>query len=96
MATQEYQEELIRKGCPAVGIARNVKIHNAAKRRRAVLRTLVSWWVGAQPGREMWEIHRRFYYRFGVDIGTAFTLKEQETQGLIDRIKARYTEDIVV
>lgn len=96
MATQEYQAELIRKGCPAVGIARNVKIHNAARRTRAVLRALVSWWVGAQPGRDMSEIHRRFFYRFGVDIGTAFTLKEQETQGLIERIKTRYTEDLIV
>lgn len=96
MSTVSYQQNLVSRGCPAAGIARNVRIHNAAKRRRAVLRCLVDWWVGAQAGRDVGEVHKRFYYRFGVDIGTAFTLREQETNDLICRVSAGFGKDVII
>ena len=69
--------------------------HRDNKYRRQVLRELVAWWIGMQPeGRPLAEKHRRFYYRFGIDIGTAFTLKAADTDALIDRIKQRFSEDI--
>jgi len=48
-----------------------------------------------QPaGRELAEKHRRFFHRFGIDIGTAFTLSAKDTDALIERIKERFAEDM--
>lgn len=72
-----------------------MKRHQEAKYRRQVLKELVAWWVGMQPaGRDLKEKHRRFYHRFGVDIGTAFTLNAKDTDALIDTIKRRFAEDM--
>lgn len=73
-----------------------IKRHQAAKYRRGVLRNLVGWWTGTleQYGRTMPEIHRIFYYRFGIDIGTAFTLDVKQTDELINKIQKNYTKDL--
>lgn len=92
---QEYAIDQARRGIPSVGRGRDMKRHLGSRHRREVLRNLVAWWVGCQPeGRTLSEKHRRFFHRFGVDIGTAFTLKEKETDALIERIKQRFNEDI--
>lgn len=95
MPDDEYRKSLVTKGVPYIGQSRLMRLHKAAKYRRSVLRNLVGWWVGMQRGRELSEIHKRFYYRFGVDIGTAFTLGIKETDALIDKIKKRFNEDII-
>lgn len=94
MPADEYALDQARRGIPAIGRPRDMKRHMAGVHRREVLRNLVGWWVGMQTGRELSEVHRRFYHRFGVDIGTAFTLNAKETDGLIDRIKQRFKEDL--
>ena len=74
---------------------RLIRKHEAAKYRRLVLRNFVAWWVGMQPAdRPLAEKHRRFYHRFGIDIATAFTLGEQETDQLIQTIKTKFTKDL--
>ena len=75
---------------------KQIRRHQAAKYRREVLRNLVGWWVGMQPkGRRMSEVHRRFFHRFNVDIATAFTLSEKDTNNLIDTITQRFSEDLI-
>lgn len=97
MDDDEYRIDQLKRHIPAVGRGADMKRFQASKTRRAVLRELVAWWVGMQPkGREMNEIHRRFYHRFGIDIGLAFTLNAADTDALIKRIELRYTEDLVV
>jgi len=91
----DYAQDQLARGIPAVGRGADMKRHREAKYRRSVLKELVAWWVGAQEGREIGEIHRRFYHRFGVDIGTAMTLKARETDALIEKIKQRFSEDLV-
>lgn len=92
----EYAAGQIARGVPSIGRPADLRRHREAKYRRRVLRELVAWWVGMQPtGRDMAEIHRRFFYRFGVDIGTAFTLNARETDGLIACIQQKFTEDMV-
>ena len=95
MEDEDYQRGQITRNVPAIGRGAGLKRHQAAKYRRGVLRELVGWWVGAQTGRDMPEIHKRFFYRFGIDIGTAFTLSAKETDTLIDKIKTRFSEDMV-
>lgn len=94
MPDDEYERDQIARGIPRIGRGADMKRHRAAKYRRQVLRELVGWWVGMQEGRDMPEIHRRFYHRFGTDIATAFTLKARETDDLIARIEQRFSEDI--
>lgn len=97
MSDADYAADQIARNIPAIGQARDMRRHQAAVYRRKVLRELVGWWVGAQPpGRVMKEIHKRFYHRFGVDIGTAFTLNTADTDALIERITERFTEDMTV
>lgn len=92
---EEYAADLIARRVPAIGRPRMVKKHARNIYRRQVLRELVGWWVGLQPdGRDMGEIHRRFNYRFGIDIGTAFTLEADDTDELIEKIAKRFDKDL--
>lgn len=97
MSDEDYTRDQIRRHIPQIGRGSDMKRHQAAKYRRQVLRELVGWWVGMQPeGRSMPEKHRRFFYRFGTDIGTAFTLSAKDTDALINKIKQRFTEDMKI
>jgi superfamily II DNA or RNA helicase len=90
-----YAKDQIGRGIPAIGRGPDMKRHREARYRRSVLRELVAWWTGMQPaGRELAEKHRRFFHRFGIDIGTAFTLSAKDTDALIERIKERFAEDM--
>jgi DNA repair protein RadD len=92
---EAFRVDMHRRHVPTYGQPRQLRAHQAGRYRRAVLRELVAWWVGMQPaGRDLPEKHRRFYYRFGIDIGTAFTLNATDTDALIDRMAARFTEDM--
>jgi hypothetical protein len=96
MPDDEYAMGQIARGIPRIGRPADLKRHQAAKYRRGVLKELVAWWVGMQPeGRELPEKHRRFFHRFGTDIGTAFTLNANETDALIATIQRRFAEDMV-
>lgn len=95
MDDDEYAQDQLARRIPAVGRGADMKRHREAKYRRSVLKELIAWWAGAQEGREIGEVHRRFYHRFGVDIGTAMTLKARETDVLIEKIKQRFSEDLV-
>ncbi len=95
MDDDAYGSDQLRRGIPAIGRGADMKRHRAAKHRREVLRELVAWWAGMQPdGRTLSEKHRRFYHRFGIDIGTAFTLPARDTDALIQRITERFSEDM--
>lgn len=94
---EEYARNQIARHIPAVGRGADMKRHEAAKYRRGVLRNLIGWWVGAVlPGRDMAEVYRRFYYRYGIDIATALTLNAAETDALADTIATHFTKDITI
>ena len=94
MSDADYVKSQFARNIPAMGRPQDFKRHQENIYRRSVLRELVAWWVGAQPGRALGEIHKRFYYRFGIDIGTAFTLKATDTDALIESIKNKFIEDL--
>ena len=94
MDDSEYERDQMARGIPAVGRGADMKRHREAKYRRSVLKELIAWWTGAQDGRDVSEVHRRFYHRFGVDIATALTLKARDTDALIEKIKQRFSEDL--
>jgi superfamily II DNA or RNA helicase len=94
MADDEYAADQAARHIPLIGRGADMKRHRAAKYRRGVLHELVAWWVGMQSDRELGEIHRRFYVRFGIDIGLAFTLSATDTDALIATITTKFTEDL--
>lgn len=95
MSDEDYAVDQIARNIPHIGRSADMKRHQEAKYRRRVLRELVGWWVGFQTARrDMSEIHRRFYYRFGIDIGTAFTLNAQDTDALANKIQLHFGEDM--
>ncbi len=91
---EEYERGQIARGIPPIGRGADLRRHEDAKYRREVLRNLVKWWVGAQVDRPLGEVHKRFFFRFGIDIATAFTLDAKGTDALIDKIKQGYALDV--
>lgn len=95
MSDADYEQDQIKRNLPLIARGQDLKRHRAAKYRRGVLQNVVAWWVGFQPSeRDMGEIHRRFYHRFKVDIVSAFTLNQKETDALIERIQKGFHYDI--
>jgi DNA repair protein RadD len=95
MSDEDYSKSQWDRHIPAIGRPADMRRHRAAKHRRKVLRELMAWWAGAHPpGREMGEIQKRFYYRFKVDMGTALTLGEKETDQLILAIQEGFANDL--
>jgi DNA repair protein RadD len=94
MSDDNFRMDQIARGVPPIGRGVELRRHKAAQYRRAVLKELVAWWVGCQNGRDMREIHKRFYHRFGIDIVTAFTLNEADTDALINLISDRFHHDL--
>lgn len=95
MPDDEYVLEQFSRSVPPLARSRDLKAHKRNKYRREVLRNLVGWWIGMQPeDRDLSEKHRRFYIRFGIDIGTAFTLKAAETDKLITQIQGNFNKDL--
>lgn len=83
------------KHVPPIGQAAERKRHAARLYRREVLQHLTGHWGEMHPaGRTEREKHKRFYLRFGVDIHTAFTLSEKDTDALIDSIKENFHADL--
>lgn len=91
---EEFQRKVIGQNVPPRGRHQLLRKHQATKYRRKVLKELIAWWVGLQPGRPLDEVQSRFFFRFGIDIGTAHTLNEKDTDALIDTISKRFAMDI--
>lgn len=96
MADEDFEMDLIARNVPSIGRGAQLRHHQAARYRRTVLHELVAWWIGMQPTeRAMDEKHRRFFHRFGIDIGMAFTLNAKDTDALIECIQQRFAEDMM-
>lgn len=90
MSPEEYAADLHRRGCPQVGIPRNVQRHRLNQEAQSRLRHAMDWWRGVQhaEGISERESYRRFYLTFDVDVLTARTLSVAEADDLCDRIRA--------
>jgi len=95
MSDEDFTLDMVSRRVPNIGQPRQLRAHQAGRYRRNVLRELTAWWFGLAPStRSLGESHSRFYHRFGVDVGTAFTLDATDTDALITRIQQRFTEDL--
>lgn len=92
---EEFQRDMVARNIPRIGQPRLLRKHKAAVYRRKVLDNLLGWWIGLQPAdRDMGEKYRRFYLRYGIDMSTAFTLNENDTDALIERVTRGFKYDI--
>jgi len=59
------------------------------------LRNAIAWWAGLQDsiGSSESESYRRFYFKFGVDVGNAQTLGAREAGELTERINAELSKN---
>lgn len=81
---EEHRVDLIRKHVPYLGQLAGVKRFAANQQSQEMLRETIAWW-GAfqrQAGLPDYQSYRLFYYRFGVDVMTAQTLKKKEADAL--------------
>jgi DNA repair protein RadD len=62
--------------------------HMDRQEAQAALRNVIAWWAGVESaqGRQEAESYRRFYFRFGVDVGNAQTLGVAEADELRGRV----------
>ena len=96
MNDEDFERDMIARNVPPIGRSSQLRKHNGAKYRREVLKNLIGWWVGMQPaGRDMGEKYRRFYLRYDIDMSTAFTLNESDTDALIARVARGFKYDIL-
>ena len=83
-----YRAQLTAKHTPPMGVLAHVKRHVATQVAQEALRLEITIWAGywRDQGKADPEIHRRFYFKFGVDIMSAQALREKPAQELTDRI----------
>ena len=88
MHPEAYRHELAKKYTPLVGQLAGVKRHVANQEAQEALRLSIAWWAGYQraQGNSDSESYRRFYFRFGVDVLSAQTLKASEALTLAEHV----------
>lgn len=77
------------QGVPPEAVAAIKRRHWDRKQSQQSLRGMIAWWSGLQnaKGRSDSENYRRFYFKFGIDVGTAQTLGVKEADELAGKIK---------
>ena len=75
-------------GAPPQVVAGARAQHERRQAAQSVLRDAIAWWAAWQrhAGRDDREIHRRFWFKFGVDIMTAQTLGRGDAEQLTHRV----------
>lgn len=87
MSTDEFAVGLHAEFVPLIAHPQRIRRHQANLDRRKVLMELIGWWAGTRAkDLSRTEQQRLFYFKYGVDIETAKTLKAAETDTLIERI----------
>lgn len=71
------------------------KRHWERQGAQATLRNAIAWWAGLQDsiGASESESYRRFYFKFGVDVGNAQALGAREAGELTERINAELSKN---
>jgi superfamily II DNA or RNA helicase len=84
-----YRADLIRRGCPVVGLSRNIRNHNTRRAAQIELREAIGVW-GAYRRREGLadsESYKRFYFKFGIDVLSAQSLGTADALALAERVR---------
>lgn len=92
MDKETYRIELQSKYVPEIGQHACVKRHVQRQKAQKALRYSIAWLGGYYRalGYDDSEIYRRFFFKYGIDIMTAQTLKTVEALKLADRINNEF------
>jgi len=92
----ELAAHLRARGCPKVGIFAALNRHRKIHAAQNILKELIALWGGYNRnlGRSDDEGHRRFFYKFGIDVLSAQTLNLKDAFELTARIKEDLNCDI--
>lgn len=87
-SVEEYAQRLQNQRAPQIGIMRNVKLHREKLETVEQLRHTLASWCGVEraKGHTDSEIHRKFFIKFGVDVLTPQTWKNQEMKQFNDKV----------
>lgn len=96
MTADEFEQDMIRRRVPPAYRSAQQRKRRILLARRESLRHMVEFWMGwqAQFNRTEDELQRRFYFRTGVDLYSAFTLDRQQTDALIDKFSKSAAADL--
>lgn len=85
---EEVQADAARRRVPHIGQMAEVNRHRATRSSQEALRACIDWWAGVRrhEGRTLSESYRLFWFRFGIDVLTAQTLKSKDADALAARI----------
>lgn len=91
-SVEAERSRLVAKHAPLVGQLAGVKRHGVLLEQREQLKTEIAQWAGYEKasGNSDSQSYRRFYFKFGVDVLTAQTLKSKETLELTKKIRDDY------
>ena len=86
--------EMTDKHAPKVGVFAAVNRHVKDQEMQTALRASIAWWAGYQraAGRSDSESYKLFYFKFGVDVMTAQTLKTKQALLLATNINRELTK----
>jgi len=88
MSLEDKALELARKHAPLIGQRAGVNRQRELLSIHSVLDDQLSWWGGSRSAQGMadYEIQRRFYFRFGIDVLSAKALDRKEAEELVELI----------
>ncbi len=88
MTAAQCMADLASRHVPHIGQLAGVKRHIKRQEAQECLRMSIAWWAGMsrQLGREDSESYKRFYFKYGVDVLTAQTLKYEDAISLAEKI----------
>ena len=91
LGVEEYRAQLAAKHTPVIGQLAHVKKHAATQVAQDRLRAGIALWAGywRDAGSPDFEIHRRFYFKFGIDIMSAQALREKNALALVERVESQ-------
>lgn len=89
MPNERFREHLAARGVPIIGQMAQVKVHDAAQAPRAALRAAMEQWGGYQlaAGLTDSQMQRKFWFKFSIDVLSAWALGGSEADALRGRIE---------
>jgi len=88
MSQDEFRQGMTERYVPYIARKGHLESHLKRQEAQTALRASIAWWAGYQraQGRADSESYRRFYFKFGLDVLTAQTLKTAEALKLADNV----------
>ncbi len=94
LGVEQYRTMLINRGCPELGIMRNIKYHKKRQASQYVLREWIKYWSGGlrSDGYDNGQIYTAFFIEFNIDVMSAMVLNCKNADKLTNTIRKRFND----